>query len=886
MSAERLLRILITHIPPDPSTPNSPDPWENVHCRCKTGCTTMSCPCRKEGASCSPACGCAHGHPHMACRSPFSRLPQIFEANPERFTAYGFSPSWRVTRANPCFRKFLNPEPKKERQLDIDSLKTKIMADCEAWRVDRWPKGWRAILLDDKTDEQEKKKVWTSIMEYVPGHQHENSGKTHVMMTDPDSHTWSFCRDRWVLRSKCHHCIGCDICYDDAFHCRECRTCKVGRWFECNGCGGFSFTGARYGVVKGRLAQDAHTVQRGLSMGRPKKRAREVEHRGFSLTSSLTSEVRLSRNLSIFDNADIGVKQTVPEAPDDIATRLCNCKDQCISRRCPCRRWGGECKDDCKCQDCDSCCVNVFTVNSYFFGPSLPGSAIPRATPCFTDYVESKTKYDPRDPFCRERRDDTSVEKLENLLLAREDFFETSNELRDWHQTLDTLAINSEERKKHLWWLFRKGLSNEADIGFFYSFRKTEWIKEEDFRHCAVCNKCYSVHESWHCGVCKQCRHGGLDEPCRQCGGTSSMAKPRSEDDFGDLESEPSRSRISAPMHGETLQTPGSQHDAQVVNRPSVTASPFGEPAITIDETRTPCTGGALSPPRPPIHEELRSTNAQSITQDTNRLPIVQGRAVSPGGGSAAHVAPARLTTSNLEQHMHLNSHNLSNVRHEASSQPSGDYDAIERFNADFVHRTFEDRCDRGCECVDDCRSSECPCATSDTLCSMNCRCNIDTTNDERWGGCFNHLRRFNDLLLRQHYFGIARFRMVHFHSCFASRVLAFLSGDLSVASIKGGPQWPSHRLISRTEMGLIEKLPDVPLEGDFVEWIRQSPSLDSHSRKRWLFGLALGEGCDVQDLWKFSFCEKEWVCTRVWMHCAPCRRCHQIAAAKEWCHD
>jgi len=62
-------------------------------------------------------------------------------------------------RASPCFKRYLNLEPKKERQLDVDSLKTKMMADCEAWRADKWLKSWRVTLLDDTVDEQEKKQA-------------------------------------------------------------------------------------------------------------------------------------------------------------------------------------------------------------------------------------------------------------------------------------------------------------------------------------------------------------------------------------------------------------------------------------------------------------------------------------------------------------------------------------------------------------------------------------------------------------------------------------------------------------------------------------------------------------------------------------------------------
>jgi len=207
-------------------------------------------------------------------------------------------------------------------------------------------------------------------------------------------------------------------------------------------------------------------------------------------------------------------------------------------------------------------CSNDFKLNDdlFFEATALPNSLI-RATPCFTDYFEKAQKYSSRHQYSV---DDANVYvyNLKNMLLADEAWFERSVELHDWRRALDALAIDSEELRAHLRWLFRKGLSNEAGIDFYYSFCEMDWVKEGDCRHCAVCNKCYSVHISWHCGVCKQFCHNGLDEPCHRCGGTLLKAKPRPEDDFENLESEPSRARVFAPMHGETTRPTASQSGA------------------------------------------------------------------------------------------------------------------------------------------------------------------------------------------------------------------------------------------------------------------------------------------------------------------------------------
>lgn len=106
----------------------------------------------------------------------------------------GLTPAWCVMRANPCFKKYLNLEPKKERPLDVNGLKTKIMADCEAWRTDLFLKKLRYHLLDDTTDEQEKKEDWTSLIEHALGKRKER-GYMEIIMKEPDSHVWSFCRN-------------------------------------------------------------------------------------------------------------------------------------------------------------------------------------------------------------------------------------------------------------------------------------------------------------------------------------------------------------------------------------------------------------------------------------------------------------------------------------------------------------------------------------------------------------------------------------------------------------------------------------------------------------------------------------------------------------------
>jgi hypothetical protein len=100
--------------------------------------------------------------------------------------------------------------------------------------------------------------------------------------------------------------------------------------------------------------------------------------------------------------------------------------------------------------------------------------------------------------------------------MADRDSMDMWDDLTELHDTLETLAVDSEERKAHLWRIFREGLSVEAESCFFYSFCEKNWEYVNDYTHCATCNKCYSVRSSWHCGVCRKCCHNGAYEPCQR----------------------------------------------------------------------------------------------------------------------------------------------------------------------------------------------------------------------------------------------------------------------------------------------------------------------------------------------------------------------------------
>lgn len=179
-------------------------------------------------------------------------------------------------RANPCFTRYLSLNPTKWRPLDLPDIKAKILADCDAWRLDLLLINIRGILNGEP--EEADQELWTKrLLTYAVGidMDHKNFGIVQESMATPNSHVWSFCRNTWVPRHRVVHCEQCGVCYENAWHCELCGTCKAGRYLACDGCDGWSTSGVWDGE-EGRKAPNAQTAQRGRSAVSPKKRVRQV----------------------------------------------------------------------------------------------------------------------------------------------------------------------------------------------------------------------------------------------------------------------------------------------------------------------------------------------------------------------------------------------------------------------------------------------------------------------------------------------------------------------------------------------------------------------------------------------------------------------------------
>ena len=195
-------------------------------------------------------------------------------------------------RASPCFTRHLNFNPRTPRKLDTQCLEAKIMQDSDAWRLDPALTGMRRE-FDRIPDEDlgTRRKLIEVVMIYAMGVEDEPSNKMQNALDSPNIYAWSFCKDKWVSRHRTVHCKHCDVCYDLAWHCERCGTCKAGRASACDGCGGWSKDGIWNGE-DGPKAPDAHKAQRGLSQLSPRKRARSLE-----VWNDSISEVSAAREL-------------------------------------------------------------------------------------------------------------------------------------------------------------------------------------------------------------------------------------------------------------------------------------------------------------------------------------------------------------------------------------------------------------------------------------------------------------------------------------------------------------------------------------------------------------------------------------------------------------
>lgn len=210
--------------------------------------------------------------------------------------------------ASLCFTRHLNLNPKTPRKLDSAGLEAKVLEDCDAWRLDPYLMGlrWEINKLADE-DAENRSHLMRTLVIYAMGGEQERRVILPKEVESPNSHAWSFCKDKWVPRHRTIHCEHCDVCYDLSWHCDTCGTCKAGRMLACDGCGGWSEDGIWNGE-DGPKAPDAHMAQRGLSQVSPRKRPRDLK-----TWNDDVSEVSAQGPFCLYVDSDISLLRLCPK---------------------------------------------------------------------------------------------------------------------------------------------------------------------------------------------------------------------------------------------------------------------------------------------------------------------------------------------------------------------------------------------------------------------------------------------------------------------------------------------------------------------------------------------------------------------------------------------
>lgn len=168
------------------------------------------------------------------------------------------------TADNACFAKFLELEG--GRLLHMSDIRVLGKHYTISWHNDRVDPRLRTLgqrmknEQDNNSDPIERKRVLNNVWAYLSGV--DDDQENILAKEDPNSQVWSFCRNALVSRHRIRHCSQCGVCYENTWHCTTCNTCKFGYHLACDGCGGWSQHGVRYGETND-LAHSASRSQGG-----------------------------------------------------------------------------------------------------------------------------------------------------------------------------------------------------------------------------------------------------------------------------------------------------------------------------------------------------------------------------------------------------------------------------------------------------------------------------------------------------------------------------------------------------------------------------------------------------------------------------------------------
>lgn len=221
-------------------------PPQEIKCGCRNRCVSHFCTCRKWGSACGPSCAC---HASSRCKNHLNLiLPALFTR------VHG-----EYLPANDCFAQFLAEEVRLDfKNEDFEDLignlrkifirhayKNITVLSSHPPDSDKYLRQWLSTWMQSFMEPMERNRLLKDLLQYglLDDHAHDDSaaGDDDAHENEDERAFYSFCKERWVLKSRMWHCRVCGKCRSRRhWYCGKCKTCTHGLTEKCKGCGGVS----------------------------------------------------------------------------------------------------------------------------------------------------------------------------------------------------------------------------------------------------------------------------------------------------------------------------------------------------------------------------------------------------------------------------------------------------------------------------------------------------------------------------------------------------------------------------------------------------------------------------------------------------------------------
>lgn len=226
-------------------------PPQEIKCGCRNRCISHFCSCRKWGSDCCPSCAC---HASSRCKNHLNLiLPALFTPKHGEYLP-----------ANDCFARFLAEEVKLDFENEdfedlIGNLRNNLVRhtygnlqerSSHPPDSDKYLRQWSARWYRGFVEPMQRDRHLINLLQYGLIDDHGNDGSA-AGDDDADKNKdgrafYSFCKQRWVRKSRMWHCRACGKCRSRRhWYCGKCKQCTHGLTEKCQGCAGVSEEYAR-----------------------------------------------------------------------------------------------------------------------------------------------------------------------------------------------------------------------------------------------------------------------------------------------------------------------------------------------------------------------------------------------------------------------------------------------------------------------------------------------------------------------------------------------------------------------------------------------------------------------------------------------------------------